>query len=111
MSLEPGISGLTHARGVLAGETRPLLSNNSFFPNPPGWEHTRSQRHGRVKRSHPASPEVACTIYADEERWPRVTFTYRRAAGVLLCPGSGAVAHWAVSRHLLDHRQENLAST
>lgn len=67
MSLEPGISGLTHARGALAGETRPLLSNNSFFSNPPGWEHTRSQRHGRVKRSHPASPEVACTIYADGE--------------------------------------------
>lgn len=42
--------------------------------------------------------------------WPWVTFTYRRAAGVLLCPGPGAVAHWAVSHHLLDHRQENLAS-
>lgn len=74
---------------------RAFLSNNRSFP---------TYQDGNT----PGATEGLNTPILHSRTWPWVTFTYRRAAGALLCPG--AVAHWAVSHHMLDHRQENLAS-
>lgn len=85
---------VSHEHGC-SGRSNPHALEQQLLLNLPGWKLLGSQRHWRVKHTHPA-----------RQRWPWVRFTYCWSSSAR----PGAVAHWAVWHHLLDHRQEDLAS-
>lgn len=94
----------------LAGEICMLWRNNSFFStyqgrNTPGSSITEGLNTWILQ-----APELTVIIYADSQHGLQSYLPPEGLIKVLLSPGPGAIAHWAVLHHLLDHRQENLTS-
>lgn len=88
---------VSHKHGC-SGRRNPHALEQQQLLNLPEWKHSGSQHHWRVKHTHPARQSMALGhIYLQKGCWSSSA-------------RPGAVAHWAVSHHMLDHRQEDLAS-